>query len=147
MRKLKIYFGCGLTHAPEDFKQQVADFKQKIRELFSAEVLEFFGSGSGTPQDVYRKDIHECVKECDIMIGDCTHPSIGLGWEMGTIVEKHKKPLLAIATIESKVTRLVLGAECEENPFFHFQSYMQIDDILPSLQAMIEKHYSAVLTS
>jgi hypothetical protein len=147
MKKLKIYFGCGLTHAPESFKQQVADFKQKIREMFNVEVLEFFGTSSGTSSDVYRKDIHECVKECDIMIGDCTYPSTGLGWEMGTSVEKYRKPVLAIASVSSNVTRLVVGAECEENPFFHFEYYVKIDDILPALRTIIENYYPTALAS
>jgi hypothetical protein len=28
MKKFKVYVGCGLTHAPQEFKNQVEEFKK-----------------------------------------------------------------------------------------------------------------------
>lgn len=139
MEKLKIYFGCSLTYAPEDFKKQVENFKDKLRLESGVEVMDFLGLVAGTSEDVYKCDIQNNVNSCDIMIGDCTYPSIGLGWELGTAVEKRKIPVLAIAHSDFKVTRLVLGAECSLNPNYRFYFYHQIDEVLLIFREIVNK--------
>ena len=80
---------------------------------------------------ISKYEIHNCVEKCDLFVGDFTYPSLGLGWEMGTIVEKRKIPSLAVAKKGTIVSRLVTGAECERNPFYSFHYYENIFDILP----------------
>src|SRR5882724_9174860 len=93
--KAKIYIGCSLTHAPEAFRVAVESLKQELRQQF--EVFDFLGLVAGTAEDVYRWDINKCVAEADVFVAICDYTSLGLGYEIGTAVEKHHKPVLAVA--------------------------------------------------
>jgi hypothetical protein len=124
--KVQLYVGCALTDAPEEFKQGVENFKHGLRAE-GYEVFDFVGLVNGTALDVYKWDIKHCVKNCQALIAICDYPSIGLGYEMNEAINL-KKPVLALAQNDSKVTRLVLGAaEAEAN--LRFERY----DKLPSI--------------
>jgi hypothetical protein len=122
---MKIYIGCALTHASEEFKKQINELKQKLKEIPSISVLEFLGSTDGNPRDVYVHDIINCVCECDLMIAICDYPSTGLGWEMATQVGR-SGPLVAFARHDSIVSRLILDPGL---PKYEFHRYHTIDDI------------------
>nr|AIA17912.1 Unknown Function [uncultured bacterium] len=112
----KIYVGCALTDASEEFKQSVEEFKNQLRGEY--EILDFVGLTAGTAADVYNWDIGKCVATCDAFIAVCDLPSIGLGCELNEAM-RLGTPVIAIANEESKVTRLVLGmAEVQENVTF-----------------------------
>ena len=123
-----LYVGCSLSHASEAFKESVETFKGDLREQ-GYEVFDFVGLVNGTAEDVYKWDIGHCVTDCDVLIGICDEPSIGLGWEMSKAVQLGK-PVLAIAHWDAKVTRLVLGA-AEAEPLVRFEQYTELKDALP----------------
>ncbi|MBU0611882.1 hypothetical protein KKA39_02325 [Patescibacteria group bacterium] len=129
MKIIKVYVGCALTYAGEDFKRDIEFLKIFLRSIKGVEVLEFIGLVNGTPVDVYEHDIHNCVGGGDLIIAECSFPSTGLGWEIGTAVEKHKKHVLAVAKADAKVTRLVIGAQCERNPNYSFQTYDSLEKL------------------
>jgi len=124
----KVYVGCALTDASEEFKQSVEDLKQNLRAE-GHEVFDFVGLTKGTPEDVYRWDIGHCVKNCDAFIGICDFPSLGLGYEIAEAVNL-KKPILTLAHQDSKVTRLIIGA-AEAVPNFSFKRYKNLEELLP----------------
>ena len=130
----RIYVGCSLTQAPERFKKEVAEYKEQLRSA-GHQVLEFIGLEGGTESDVYRWDIEHCVRDCDLMVGVCDSPSIGLGWELGEAT-RLGKDVLAIAHEQSSVTRLVLGAAAVE-PNVHFMRYAQLADTLPAIEGFM----------
>jgi hypothetical protein len=121
---LSLYVGCALTHAPEEFKQNVQTLKDRLKEVCN--VLEFVGLTNGTNNDVYNHDINVCVRGCDLFVAICDMPSIGLGYELGTQVEDRKMPALAVAQADPIVTRLVLGIL---KPHYKFQRYKDFDDL------------------
>lgn len=109
----RIYVGCALTEATDDFKKEVENLKESLRQA-GYEVFDFIGLINGTPRGVYEWDLGRCVGECDIFVAICDLPSTGLGMEIGQAIQL-KKPILAAAHAEAKVTRMVLGAaEVEE---------------------------------
>jgi hypothetical protein len=114
MKKLKVYVGCALTHAPEEYRQMIADFKNELRKAGWIEVLDFVTANSvlelPDPVHIYHNDIHECVGYADAFIADVTLPSLGLGWELGTAIEKHAIPTFMCAREGVKISNLVLGA-------------------------------------
>jgi hypothetical protein len=142
---MKIYVGGALTHAPLEYRQYLSDLREKLSLNEKIEILLFHSNplklGGGEHKDVYLKDIHDCVLRADIMIADCTYPSIGLGWEIGAFVESHKKPVLALAKEGSTVSRLLLGAECEKNLSFSFKYYKTEDEAIN----MAEKYIGSFL--
>jgi 2'-deoxynucleoside 5'-phosphate N-hydrolase len=130
---MKIYVAAALTHAPEEFKQRIEDLKKLLRRRH--EVLEFMGLIKGTAQDVYRHDI-DCVKNCDVLLADCSYPALGLGFEIATALQLNKT-VLAISYVDAKVTRLILGID---HPNFRFVKYDTIDEISDQVQDRVKKN-------
>ena len=130
--KTKIYIGCSLTHATPEFRQSVEDLKDSLRGDY--EIFDFLGLTDGTVQDVYNRDIHECVANCDLFVAICDHPSLGLGYELATAVEKLDKPVLAVAHTDAHITRLVLGIT---SPKYSFERYEDISDIAGLIRAKL----------
>lgn len=128
-----LYIGCALTHATEEFKQNVQTLTKRLKEVCN--VLEFIGLVDGTAQDVYNHDINVCVRGCDLFVGICDQASIGLGYEFAVQVEERKMPALAVAHVNSKVTRLVLGID---QPNFEFRSYVDFNDLYNMIVKKIE---------
>ncbi len=126
----KVYVGCALTHADEQFRSSVEDFKNSLREK-GYEVLDFLWvmDKDPTPGQVYEWDIKNCVKNCDALVGICDHPSLGLGFEIGEAVRMNKQVIL-IAHEDTKITRLVRGAaEVEDNVSFHSYKHLEKDGL------------------
>lgn len=92
-RAVKVYVGCALTHAPKRYKKQIAIFKNLLRNVPWIQVLDFVTANSLSevpdPLHIYTHDIHDCVGKADVIIAELSYPSTGLGWELGTSVEKH----------------------------------------------------------
>jgi hypothetical protein len=124
--KPKIYVGCSLTQAPEEFKAFILEFKSRLREEGN-EVMEFLGLVKGTPADVYEQDIMKCVSACDILIAVADYPAIGLGYEMAVAIEKLKIPALALARRGASVTRLINGIPHEK---YAYKEYSDMDEMV-----------------
>lgn len=128
-----LYVGCALTHATDEFKKNVQALKERLREVCN--VLEFIGLVDGTAQDVYNHDINVCVRGCNLFVGICDQASIGLGYELAVQIEDRKMPALAVAHVNSKITRLVLGIN---KPNFEFQNYKDFNDLYTIITNKIE---------
>lgn len=133
---MKVYVGCSLTHAPEEFKMQVEELKQRLRGLLGVEVLDFLGVVGGTPHDVYVHDILNCVCKSDVMIAICDYPSTGLGWEMATQIGRGKT-LLAFGHKDSTITRLILDPRI---PGYSFNRYETLEDIFQVFRVYLERN-------
>ncbi|MFZ2886343.1 MAG: hypothetical protein WA021_00815 [Minisyncoccia bacterium] len=131
----KLYVGCALTHAPEEFKNAVEALKKTLGAEF--EVLDFLGLSKGTPQDVFEWDIDHCVASCDLFLAICDLPSLGLGYEVATALEKHNTPVLAVAHKDALVARVITG---NTRPKFRFQRYESVDEIRALLLAFAKEH-------
>ena len=127
-QKFKLYIGCSLTQAPEDFKSSVEDLKDKLKAQF--EVLDFIGLVNGTPTDVYHHDVQTCVGTCDLFVAICDLPAIGLGYELGTAIERFKKPVLAVAHKNAHVSRLVIGIDAPNYEFMRYNELSEVFDLV-----------------
>ena len=131
--QLKVYVGCALTYASEDFKEQVEKFKDELRKI--CEVLCFLGINEDTPYAVYEHDIHRCVMRSDLVVAINDHPSTGLGYEMATQSEARRKPLLAVAHESSLVSDLILDTR---QPGYKFMRYKDLyADVIPVIQEIL----------
>ncbi len=116
MTIVKLYVGCGLTYAPQEYKDQIASFKNKLRSIEWIEVLDFWNANSASngkqpdSHEIYCTDIHECVGNAHAMIGELSYPSTGLGWELATSIEKHGIRVLMCAHKDALVSHLPIGA-------------------------------------
>ena|SRR3989344_3933673 len=137
LEKKKLYVGCGLTLAPEDFRERVEEVKDRLRANW--DVMEFLGTVKGTEVDVYQKDIIENVGGCDAFLGICDEPSFGLGWEMSEATSL-LKPTLAVAQIDARITRMALGAPAF-NPTMVFRRY---EDMVEDVPRIIAEEFTVV---
>jgi len=131
-----LYVGCGLTNAPEEFKESVEVLKDTLKKNYN--VFDFVGLTAGTAEDVYQWDIEHCVADCDMFVGVCDYPSTGLGWELNEAISLDK-PVLGVAHEKSIVTRLVLGAAAVKSNF-NFRRY---NDLL-EVPAFVEEQLTTV---
>ena len=135
--QLKIYVGCALTYASEEFKTEVEIFKQELRKI--CEVLCFISISEDTPYAVYYHDIHRCVMVADLVVAVADHPSTGLGYEMATQSEARKKPLLVVAHVNSLVSDLIMDTQ---QPGFQFMRYKNLHDVIPVIQGILSGIWS-----
>ncbi len=136
---MKIYVGCALTRATEEYRQGIAKFKEMLRSK-NYEVIDFIwvklkDPRDVTPQKVYEWDIEDCVANCDLMVAICDEPSIGLGYEIGTAVEKLGKPVLALIKKGIPLTRLIEGIK---HPKFSYREYENFGDALELVEEKIK---------
>lgn len=127
MEKVRVYIGCGLTHAPEEYRQQIIQFKDRLRAIEWIEVLDFVTKNSTSelpdPLHIYHNDIHECVGTAHAMIADLSYPSTGLGWELGTCIEKHQIRVIMCAHRDAVVSHLPIGAALRHDTLASFDRY------------------------
>jgi len=130
----KLYIGCALTNLPADKRdvllRMIDEVKKELANHF--EILVFKGVsdlGSAHPLkagDIYNFDIKECVMKAECMLAIVDYPSLGLGYEIGTAVEKMGIPVIAAAQKDSVVTRLITGIDHEKFEFFNYSSAEEI---------------------
>lgn len=137
--KKKLYVGCGLTLAPQAFKDAVERTKEALGEDW--EVMHFLGTTAGKEKDVYEVDIIRNVRGCDAFVGIMDEPSWGLGWESREAVLQGK-PVLLLAQQDSKVTRLALGA-----PHFEQVTFRRYNDMLEDMPKILREEFASVLSS
>lgn len=118
-----LYVGCGLTHAPEEFRREVENVKEELASDWR--ILEFVGLGRGTSIDVYRNDIGN-VRNCMAFLAITDFPSTGLGIEVNEAQTLHK-PTLLVAQNDTTVTRMLIGmAESESIPLKRYDQMAAI---------------------
>ncbi|HEY4513677.1 MAG TPA: hypothetical protein VJH06_04180 [Candidatus Paceibacterota bacterium] len=129
--KKKLYIGCSLTHLPahekEVFLEMISDLRRELEKNF--EILDFLGKGqasTATPEEVYSFDIKTQVLQADCVLAVCDHPSLGLGYEIATAVERKGIPVLAVAHKSRTVSRLIQGVDHENFNFFYYESVEEI---------------------
>ncbi len=135
---IKIYVGCSLLHATQEFRDNVESFKNSLRNEYK--ILDFVGLAGLTmdPQEVFNFDIN-CVKKCDLFLAECTYPSTGLGVELG-VAFALRKPILAIAQKDAKVSNMVKGMTGKDFSFYQYTNIAEVHGLLKEkAQKMLKK--------
>ncbi len=122
-----IYVGCGLTHAPQEYKDEIEKLKKTLGQKYS--IIDFREPENGTNQDVFEHN-SAGAKNCDLMVADCSHPSIGLGFEIATALNSHR-PVLGVAHKSANVSRFVLGIN---SPLFSLIRYQSMDEVMDAVE-------------
>lgn len=103
----RLYVGCALQSAGDEFVLKIRALREELKEHFF--VLEFLYPHPGTDQDVYQLDIQDHVANCDLMLAIGDLPSTGLGYELGSAIEAHCKPVLILHKRGERLSRLIKG--------------------------------------
>ena len=122
----KLYIGCSLAQAPEEFIESIAILRKSLSEHFIT--LEFIGLKDSTVAKVFKHDI-DCVKKCDVFLAECTYPSTGLGFEIATAHALNKK-IIAVALKGSKVSRLIQGISGKNFSFHWYKTHKEVLELV-----------------
>ncbi len=88
---------------------------------------------SDVDAEIYAKDT-AWLREADLLIGECTCPSLGVGYELA-YAERYHVP----AHIFYNRTKANLSAMLSGNGYFQIHPYENEAEIYPVLQAILEK--------
>jgi len=83
---MKIYF-CGSIRGGRELAERygrmvaaLKEYGEVLTEHVGSQTLTHFG-GDGTNEFIYRRDTAK-LRECDILLAECTVPSLGVGYEI-----------------------------------------------------------------
>lgn len=100
--------------------EQVGDLNRSVLE-----------QGRNKDALIYEKDI-AMLKTCDIVIAECTVPSLGVGYELA-YAEKLNKPVYVF--YRHKDTQL--SAMITGDPYFHIESYDSVSDLKEKIHKIL----------
>ena len=151
MKNIIIYVSCALTHAPQEYKDDIEAFKGELRKVPGVTVLDFCPPAPGekqtklSPKEVYQKDINEGVAVADLIIAEVSLPSTGLGLELGKAIGEYKIPTLLFAKKGAVVSKLILGIPTHVTtaPFAEYSESLL--EMLPGI-AMYLEYYRKIRT-
>ena len=124
----KIYFAGSIRGGRNDAEL----YRKIIRRISRTEkvLTEHIGNANVeevekqmTDQDIYEQDT-TWLRECDMVIAECTNASLGVGYEMA-YAELHKKPV----HIFYDRTRARLSAMLSGDPYFHLHPYANEEEL------------------
>lgn len=133
----KIYFAGSIRggRVDADLYRRMIEYMQKKHVVLTEHV----GSPDLNLKEQGRRDVEiydqdtAWLRESDILIGECTCPSLGVGYELA-YAEKHEKP----CHIFYDRTKASLSAMLTGNPYFNIHPYETEEDIYPVLDQILE---------
>ena len=134
----KIYFAGSIRGGRVDAElyQRIIRYMQQTCVVLTEHVgsphLNLMEQGK-RDQDIYDQDT-AWLRESDILIGECTCPSLGVGYELA-YAEKIGKPCHIF--YDSSKTRL--SAMLTGNPYFTIHPYSSEEEIYPILDQILKK--------
>ena len=133
----KIYFAGSIRGGRVDAElyQRIIRYMQQTCVVLTEHVgsphLNLMEQGK-LDQDIYDQDT-AWLRESDILIGECTCPSLGVGYELA-YAEAHGVP----CHIFYDKTKTQLSAMLTGNPYFHIHPYESEADIYPVLDSVLK---------
>lgn len=92
--------------------EHVGDLDHSIKE-----------QGRKKDSEIYLQDT-AWLRECDIVIAECTHPSLGVGYEMA-YAEKYNKPVyIFYRSNETSLSAMLTG-----DAYFHIDTYTSMAEL------------------
>ncbi len=83
---------------------------------------------------IYEQDT-TWLRDCDIVIAECTHPSLGVGYELA-YAEKYNKPTYIF--YRNKDT--MLSAMLKGDSYFHIASYEDKEELFQQIDTILERN-------
>lgn len=137
--KKKVYFAGSIRggRADAELYQRIIKYIQETDDVLTEHVgdldLSMFESEDGS-QDrlIYEQDM-AWMRECDLVIAECTCVSMGVGYELA-YAEKLNKPVHVF--YRKSVTEL--SAMIGGDPYFHIHRYESWDELQPVLKEVLD---------
>lgn len=133
----KIYFAGSIRGGRVDAElyRRIIEYMQQSNVVLTEHVgsphLNLMEQGK-RDQDIYDQDT-SWLRESDVVIGECTCPSLGVGYELA-YAEARNIP----CHIFYDRTKTQLSAMLTGNPYFHIHPYATESDIYPLLDEILK---------
>ena len=137
MTKKKIYFAGSIRggRVDADLYRRIIDYIQRTDVVLTEHVdnsnLCLTEQGRERDARIYNQDT-AWLRESDLLIGECTCPSLGVGYELA-YAESHGIP----CHIFYDRTKTQLSAMLTGNPYFNIHPYATEDEIYPLLDQIL----------
>ena len=133
--RMKVYFGGSIRGGRVDagMYKRLITYIQKTDIVLTEHVGDLKLQESGTDREIYAQDT-AWLREADLVIAECTCPSLGVGYELA-YAEAHGKP----CHIFYDRTRSNLSAMLTGNPHFYIYPYEKEEEIYPLLDRILKR--------
>ncbi len=127
---MKIYFAGAVRagRGDQDFYYSIINELKKYGEVLTEHIgnesLSDQGEQGKAETYIFERDMN-WVKEADILVGEVTTPSLGVGYEIGQAQSMGKKIYLLYRSAENKkLSTMLVG-----NPYLKIVEYKDIEEI------------------
>ena len=134
---LKVYFAGSIRggRVDADLYRRMIEYIQRTEVVLTEHVgksdLSLTEQGRERDARIYIQDT-AWLRESDVLIGECTCPSLGVGYELA-YAEAHGIP----CHIFYDRTKTQLSAMLTGNPYFHIHPYSTEADIYPVMDKIL----------
>lgn len=129
----KIYFSGSIRGGRTDqsLYAELIDHMKKNHIVLTEHIGYQNAASPMSDEDIYTRDIN-WLKQCDLVIAECTTPSLGVGYELA-YGEQLKKPVYILCREDANLSAMLQG-----NPYFHLFFYERVEQIYTYLDEILE---------
>ena len=133
----KVYFAGSIRGGRNDAElyRKIIDYIKKTDTVLTEHIgnpsLSLFERYENADKQIYEQDT-AWLRESDLVIAECTNPSLGVGYEMA-YAEQHKKPVF----IFYRRSVCSLSAMLTGDPYFTIIPYESFDEITAKLDEIL----------
>lgn len=139
MEKLKIYF-CGSIRGGRDDAALYARMIEYLKQYGNV-LTEHVGDpsltdrgGDGTSEYIWKRDT-AWLDECDVVIAECTHTSLGVGYELAYAEAANKPVHVFYGGEEGRLSAMIAGC-----PSFTVHEYSSKEMLFARLQEVMRAY-------
>ena len=132
---MKIYFAGSIRGGRQDalLYSRMIDYIKKTDTVLTEHIGNPDLMESADDRSIYLQDT-AWLRESDLLIGECTSPSLGVGYELAW-AEAHGKP----CHLFYNCTRTHLSAMLTGDDYFEIHPYEKEEDIYPILDRILQR--------
>lgn len=137
--KKKVYFAGSIRGGREDAQlyKDAIQYIQKTDTVLTEHVGDLSRSIHEQERDrdnlIYTQDTN-WLKECDLVIAECTSPSLGVGYELA-YAENLNKPVYVFYRPE----KCQLSAMIKGDQYFHISTYSTKEELFQKINNILQK--------
>lgn len=133
----KIYFAGSIRGGREDANlyKQIIEYIQRSHKVLTEHIgnysLSTSSKGCEADEKIYLQDT-EWLRVCDLVIAECTSPSLGVGYELA-YAERYHKPCFILYD----KSRTHLSAMLTGNKYYHIFAYERPEEVFDILDKIL----------
>ena len=130
---MKVYFAGSIRggRADAELYHRIIEYIKKTDQVLTEHVGDLSLQGNRSDKEIYEKDT-AWLKEADLFVGECTNPSLGVGYELA-YAEKCGVP----CHVFYDRTRANMSGMITGDPYFVIHPYEREEEIYAALDEIL----------